>query len=583
MAMVAKQVENARTETVELTAIGLEAKSNVMQASRDMLIMPDTMAKAFAMSARSGVKGMENIDRFARMGTMMGKAFEAPAEEVTEDFAKIGSAMKINLGTKEGIDQLESLADTVNYLDDQTNASGADIISVLKRISGTATALLPTLSRNSLAGLSTGLLQMGETSETAGTALNSLLTKVAAAPAQAKPFHEALDKIGISAEELQASSLKDAEGTIMNLFERIGSLDEASKNNVLAELFGAEHIDTLSKISGNYENFIEIIKKGNSEAAKGSMSKEFEIWKKTHAAQLEGVSAATSRAATSIGDILIPSVLSGAKGFEAFIEKVQAFSEKHPRLMEFFVKGSAGFVAFGIGATALGWAVSATISPFINFYGWAKKVELTSKLGSMATKAWTAAQWLWNAALSANPIGLVIIGIAALIAGGYLLIKNWDKVKAWFTLLWNDPAAAVHQFIETIRNKFAGAFKWLEDKWDKLKSLFGSGGGAPVSTDGETSLPGYAYGGFSSRPAIFGEDGLEAAIPMDGSPRSVSIWKRAGDMLGVGQGNTVIHANFAPVIHGAGPEIIPELKEQQKSFMEQLKDTVHQQRRVAYG
>ena len=48
-----------------------------------------------------------------------------------------------------------------------------------------------------------------------------------------------------------------------------------------------------------------------------------------------------------------------------------------------------------------------------------------------ATKAWAAAQWLWNAALNANPIGLLITAIAGAIAIGYTFYKNWDKIKAW--------------------------------------------------------------------------------------------------------------------------------------------------------
>ncbi len=35
----------------------------------------------------------------------------------------------------------------------------------------------------------------------------------------------------------------------------------------------------------------------------------------------------------------------------------------------------------------------------------------------------TAAQWLWNAAMSANPIGAIVASIAALLVGGYKLIK----------------------------------------------------------------------------------------------------------------------------------------------------------------
>lgn len=49
-------------------------------------------------------------------------------------------------------------------------------------------------------------------------------------------------------------------------------------------------------------------------------------------------------------------------------------------------------------------------------------VLLAAKVGIL--KAVTAAQWLFNAAISANPIGLIVIGVAALGAGIYKLIKG---------------------------------------------------------------------------------------------------------------------------------------------------------------
>jgi hypothetical protein len=49
-------------------------------------------------------------------------------------------------------------------------------------------------------------------------------------------------------------------------------------------------------------------------------------------------------------------------------------------------------------------------------------------IGTIATKMATVAQWAWNTAMSANPIGLIIVGIGALIGIIVLLVKNWDKV-----------------------------------------------------------------------------------------------------------------------------------------------------------
>lgn len=56
-------------------------------------------------------------------------------------------------------------------------------------------------------------------------------------------------------------------------------------------------------------------------------------------------------------------------------------------------------------------------------------------------KAVTAAQWLWNAAMTANPIGLIVAGIAALVAGIVLLIKYMDKAIAVF-MFWSGMWAA---------------------------------------------------------------------------------------------------------------------------------------------
>lgn len=73
----------------------------------------------------------------------------------------------------------------------------------------------------------------------------------------------------------------------------------------------------------------------------------------------------------------------------------------------------------------------------------------------LATAAWTAVQWLLNAALAANPIGLVVLAIAALVAG---LVWAWkssetfrDVVKGAFDVVKKGAGDAVGFLIQGFR------------------------------------------------------------------------------------------------------------------------------------
>ncbi|MGL5962088.1 MAG: hypothetical protein ACRCZ0_09085, partial [Cetobacterium sp.] len=58
------------------------------------------------------------------------------------------------------------------------------------------------------------------------------------------------------------------------------------------------------------------------------------------------------------------------------------------------------------------------------------------KTTGIMTSLLTAKQWALNIALNANPIGLIVGAVAALVAGGILLYKNFDKIKESAMALW---------------------------------------------------------------------------------------------------------------------------------------------------
>lgn len=79
----------------------------------------------------------------------------------------------------------------------------------------------------------------------------------------------------------------------------------------------------------------------------------------------------------------------------------------------------------------------------------------------------TAAQWAFNAALSANPIGLIVIAIAALVAG---IIWAWNNVD-WFRegvlKLWEGFKVAFSKIWDIVK----AVFGWLRDNWKTVLAI----------------------------------------------------------------------------------------------------------------
>lgn len=91
---------------------------------------------------------------------------------------------------------------------------------------------------------------------------------------------------------------------------------------------------------------------------------------------------------------------------------------------------------------------------------------------TVATKAAAAGQWLMNAALSANPIGLVIIAVAALVAGLVWFFTQTELGRAIVTKAW----AGIQTAISAVTNWWqTKALPILKVGWLVIQNTFNAG------------------------------------------------------------------------------------------------------------
>ncbi|WP_433661087.1 tape measure protein [Nocardia sp. CA-128927] len=95
------------------------------------------------------------------------------------------------------------------------------------------------------------------------------------------------------------------------------------------------------------------------------------------------------------------------------------------------------------------------------------RAKVAALASAAASRVATAATWLWNAALTANPIGIVIAAIAALVAGLVWFFTQTDTGRAIWETVWGaiqSALAAAWSYIRPIWDGFLDALGWVGDK-----------------------------------------------------------------------------------------------------------------------
>ncbi len=99
---------------------------------------------------------------------------------------------------------------------------------------------------------------------------------------------------------------------------------------------------------------------------------------------------------------------------------------------------------------------------------------VTAALSGMTVAQGLAAakQWLLNAAMNANPIGIVVAAIAALVAAFIYLWNTSDEFRQFWINLWEKIKETTSEVVAAIGQFFSDLWKKITDKWKDIKEWF---------------------------------------------------------------------------------------------------------------
>lgn len=315
------------------------------------------------------------------------------------------------------------------------------------------------VSQDDLVGTTDGLISKG--ADLAATFGGTTADAVEALTAAFRGETDPIEKYGISIKQADVASQMAANGTD----KLTGAAGKAAKTQATLDLITKQSASSQGQFARE------------TDSAAGSAQIAAANWENAKAALGESLlpvmSALATKAAEVAGFIQQNStaftVLAGiVAGVAAAILVAQGASMAYS-------------VVLGIQAAATGAGTAAITANNIALGAYA----VWTGIVRTATLVWTGVQWALNAALSANPIALVVIAIAALVAGiiwawnnvawfrdgiiaAWEWIKStsvtvWTAIKDFFVTLWTTITTWV---VETVTSFVAG----VVNKWNDIKS-----------------------------------------------------------------------------------------------------------------
>ncbi|MBE2987219.1 phage tail tape measure protein [Campylobacter sp. RM12920] len=491
-------------------------KSQMRDLSGELGSSFGDIANIAAGGGKINLNGDELV-KYTRLLSTASVAFEMTSDNV----AKAANNMKVGFKLKD-VGELNKFFDVVNLLDNKiTNANASDILEATSLTAGNANIL--GLKEKEAAALASAMLSTGKATSVVGTSLNALYAKLSMADKQGRSFQEALTKIGLDSTYLKTALQKDAAGAITLFLEQLSKADKSEQSGLLYDLIGGNFGDDIAGLLGNIDGLKQALAFANSSESEGSMNKELQTKLQTTKSGIERLTQSWRNLGSSIGDTFLPLSNSIANILSSVAKWLSQLNSQFPRLSAGLVSVVAGLMIFKplllitkIAALNLagGFLGVVKVLSILNPALILSKVRLIASTTATLTHA--SAMWLVSARLKTAIIltsaysavskalagamtilrtgvlagaaafkvlkfALISTGVGAIVvalgmAAAYL-IENWDKVKAFFSNIWEGVKPYWQATIEFFSNLWQGLSDFLSDIFSPVinawNNLFG--------------------------------------------------------------------------------------------------------------
>ena len=477
MQTVGRAMQNAgRTMTMYVTApivagaaSGVKAFAEVdktmtlanktMGNSKDQAKLLSDAMKDAAMNSTFGMSDAATASlNFARAGLSAAEAADTLAPAMNLAAGEGGDLDTVSQGLVATINGFgDSFSNATNYADvfaAACNNSALDVNSLTSSMSIAAPVFKAAGYSVNDAALYMGIMaNAGIDANTAATALKTGMARLSKPTKDAQTY---MDKLGISMFDANGKA-KDTVTLQKELHDAFGKLSEQEQLAAASAIFGKNQMSNWLALINTAPGEVDSLSTSLKNAS-GTTQEMADTMMSGFGGSIEKMKSTLDVLKTTIGELL-------SKSLQPMINKITELADKFVHADERTQK---------IILTIAG--IAAAIGPVLLvggklLVGIGKVLEYGPRVvGAIKTVA-TGAKALWGV-LAANPVVLVIAGIAALVAAFVTLWKNNESFRNFWINLWEKIKSAVSTAAEAIRGWIDSIKETFNNVKDRLAAIW---------------------------------------------------------------------------------------------------------------